>query len=55
MGLNFLESLMLLEYRGVTWASRSSSPLLGALGAKYLISAAQLSVGTWQTSRMHEN
>lgn len=49
--LYFLESLILLVYIGVIWASHSSSsPLLRALRVEYLISEAQLSVGTWWTS-----
>lgn len=52
--LYFLESLILLVYIGVIWASHSSSsPLLGALGVKYLISEAQLSLGMWQTSSQY--
>lgn len=52
--LYFFESLILLVYVGVIWESHSSSsPLLRALKVKYLISEAQLSVGTWWTSSQY--
>lgn len=49
--LYFLEILILLVHIGVIQASHSSSsPLLGALGVKYLISEAQLSLGRHQAN-----
>ena len=52
--LYFLDSLILLVYIGVIWESHSSSsPLLGTLVVRYLISEARLSVGTWWTSNQY--